>query len=70
MPRHYLAPLLAPASVALIGATAREGALGRLVWRNLAAGGLRGPLSAVNPKHKRVFGQACYARLRDLPAVP
>jgi len=30
--RHALAPLLAPASVALVGATEREGALGRLVW--------------------------------------
>ena len=70
MLRHALAPLLAPASVALVGATEREGALGNLVWRNLAAGGLRGALSAVNPKHGKVFGQRCYARLRDLPAAP
>jgi acetyltransferase len=68
--RHALAPLLAPASVALVGATEREGALGRLVWQNLAAGGLRGALSPVNPKYKKVFGQRCYARLRDLPAAP
>ena len=68
--RHALASLLAPASVALIGATEREGSLGRLVWQNLAAGGLRGALSPVNPKHKQVFGQRCHARLRDLPAVP
>src|SRR5688572_7279676 len=68
--RHTLAPLLAPSSVALVGATEREGALGRLVWQNLAAGGLRGTLSPVNPKHKQVFEQPCYARLRDLPAPP
>src|SRR6185503_17884547 len=68
--RHALASLLAPSSVALIGATEREGALGRLVWQNLAAGGLRGALSPVNPKHKQVFGQRCFARLRDLPAAP
>ena len=35
-----------------------------------AAGGLRGKLSPVNPKHKQVFGQRCYARLRDLPEAP
>ena len=70
MPRHALAPLLAPHSVALVGATEREGALGRLVWQNLAAGGLRGALSPVNPKHKQIFGQRCYARLRDLPEAP
>src|SRR6185295_15973504 len=68
--RHFLAPLLAPASVALVGATEREGSLGRIVWQNLAAGGLRGALSPVNPKHKQVFGQRCYARLRELPAAP
>ena len=68
--RHTLAPLLAPQSVALVGATEREGALGRLVWQNLAAGGLRGELSPVNPKHKNVFGQRCYARLSDLPKAP
>ncbi len=68
--RHALAPLLAPSSVALVGATEREGALGRLVWQNLAAGGLRGALDPVNPKHKQVFGQRCYARLRDLPQPP
>ena len=68
--RHALASLLAPTSVALVGATEREGALGRLVWQNLAAGGLRGALSPVNPKHKQVFGQRCYARLRDLAQPP
>jgi acetyltransferase len=70
MPGHYLSPLLAPASVALVGANEREGALGRIVWQNLAAGGLRGALSPVNPKHKQVFGQRCYARLGELPAAP
>src|SRR5512132_2352615 len=70
MPRHALAPLLAPKSVALVGATEREGALGRLVWQNLAAGGLRGSLSAVNPKHSSVFGQPCHASLGKLPQAP
>jgi acetyltransferase len=68
--RHALAPLLAPASVALVGATEREGALGRLVWQNLAAGGLHGTLSAVNPKHASIFGQPCYPRIGKLPKAP
>jgi acetyltransferase len=70
MSRHRLAPLLAPASVALVGATEREGALGNLVWRNLAAGGLKGALTPVNPKHRSVFGARCHARLADLPQPP
>jgi acetyltransferase len=65
-----LAALLAPRSVALLGASEREGSLGRIVWRNLAAGGLRGELYAVNPKHRSVFGQPAYAALSKLPKVP
>ncbi|OFZ89849.1 MAG: GNAT family N-acetyltransferase [Betaproteobacteria bacterium RBG_16_66_20] len=70
MARHYLSPLLAPRSVALVGATEREGSLGRIVWDNLAAGGLSGELTAVNPKHQTLFGRRCYARLGDLPQAP
>src|SRR5690348_16635574 len=69
-PRHYLHSLLAPSSVALVGATEREGALGRIVYRNLAAGGLGGPLYAVNPKYRKIFGSRAYDRLTDLPAPP
>jgi acetyltransferase len=67
MVRHYLQPLLAPRSVALLGASERPGSLGNIVYRNLAAGGLRGELYPVNPKHKRVFDRRCYARLSQLP---
>ena len=70
MPPHYLQPLLAPRNVALVGATERAGALGAIVWRNLAAGGLRGELYAVNPKHRTIFGRRAYARLQELPQPP
>ena len=68
--RHYLQPLLAPRSVALVGATEREGALGAIVYRNLAAGGLRGELYAVNPKHRTIFGKPAWPRLSKLPLAP
>jgi len=70
MPEHYLRPLLAPRSVALVGATERAGTLGSIVYRNLASGGLRGALYAVNPKHREIFGQRAYARLSELPQPP
>jgi acetyltransferase len=70
MLRHTLAPLLAPRSVALVGATEREGALGRLVWQKLAAGQFRGSLDPVNPKHGKIFGRPCFGRLADLPQAP
>jgi acetyltransferase len=54
----------------MVGATEREGALGNIVYRNLAAGGLRGELYAVNPKHRAVFGKRAYARLGELPRPP
>jgi acetyltransferase len=56
--------------VALVGATERPGALGNIVWLNLAAGGLRGGLFPVNPKHARVHGQRAYPSLERLPARP
>jgi acetyltransferase len=70
VPEHYLRPLLAARSVALVGATEREGALGRIVYRNLVAGGLPGELYAVNPKHRAVFGERAFARLGELPRPP
>jgi acetyltransferase len=70
LPPHYLQPLLAPRGVALVGASEREGSLGRLVYRNLVEAKPRGPLYAVNPKHPAIFGRKAYARLADLPEKP
>jgi len=56
--------------VALVGATERSRALGSIVYRNLAAGGLRGGLFPVNPKHASVYGERAYPRLDRLPARP
>jgi acetyltransferase len=53
--------------VALVGATERPGALGSIVWRNLAVGRLRGELYPVNPKHGKVFWKPAYPKLTDLP---
>ena len=60
-PGHYLRPLLAPESVALIGASAKAESLGRTVYQNLLAGGFKGELFAVNPNH---------ATILDRPAFP
>jgi acetyltransferase len=65
--RHPLHPLLAPGSVALVGASERAGALGRVVRENLLAGEFAGAIHWVNPKHRTLDGQRCYASLEDLP---
>ena len=59
--QHYLHPLLVPKSVALVGASDRIGSLGHSVFQNLRAGGFKGDIYAVNPRHRRVSGQRSYA---------
>ena len=70
---HYLEPLFAPRSIAVVGASEREGSLGRAVFENLRGAGpegtkYSGALYPVNPKHKQVDGLACHARLGPLAA--
>ncbi len=67
---RHLDSLFDPASVALIGASARPGSVGATVWRNLREGGFAGPRWAVNPKHKELDGQVCYPDVASLPATP
>ncbi|HSN51499.1 MAG TPA: bifunctional acetate--CoA ligase family protein/GNAT family N-acetyltransferase [Woeseiaceae bacterium] len=61
-----IAPIFEARSVALIGASEREGSLGTVVLRNLVDAGFEGPIYAVNPKHDTVQGRPCYASLRDI----
>jgi acetyltransferase len=57
-------------SVALIGASAREGSLGRAALANLRAGGFTGRLHLVNPRHAQIDGEPCAPRVSDLPERP
>ena len=65
---HPLRALLAPASVALVGASERAGSVGNAVYANLRGAGFQGPLYAVNPKHPTLAGEPCYPSLEALPA--
>jgi acetyltransferase len=62
--------LFKPRSVALIGATTREGAVGAVVLRNLRRAGLKASLSLVNPQHRELDGVPCYADVAQLPEAP
>jgi acetyltransferase len=64
---HLLQPLLAPASIALVGASDRPGSVGNAVRANLRDGGFEGRLYWVNPRHERIGAERCYASLRALP---
>jgi acetyltransferase len=64
--QHYLRPLLAPTSVALVGASDKPATLGRVVFENLLEGGFKGELHAVNPNHRRILGKRCYSSLASI----
>jgi acyl-CoA synthetase (NDP forming) len=61
-----LAPLLNPASIALIGAS-ENSAWSSALAHNLKELGYKGRLYPVNPKRQEVFGLPCYPSVRDIP---
>jgi acetyltransferase len=62
--------LLAPHSVALIGASDRPNSVGATVMRNLLAGRFDGSIWPVNVRHSKVAGRRAYARVSQLPEAP
>ncbi|ORU93914.1 MAG: GCN5 family acetyltransferase [Cycloclasticus sp. symbiont of Bathymodiolus heckerae] len=62
---------ISPQTVAVVGASQREGSLGRIIMSNLLSGSIaEADLCVVNPKYKRVLNTACYATVADMPHVP
>ena len=61
--RPALEMMLAPRSVAVIGATETEGSVGRTLMENLKAGNFGGTLIPVNPRRRRVFGITAFPRI-------
>ena len=56
-----------PKSVVIIGATEREGSVGRAVIENIARGQFPGKVFGVNPHHDEVLGVPCFPSLAQLP---
>jgi len=65
-----LAPLLAPRSVAVAGASRREGSIGRTILLNIRDAGYEGALFALNPHAEEIEGVPCRPSVADLPTVP
>jgi acetyltransferase len=63
--RRSLDCFFAPTTVAVIGATARQGSVGCAVLENLAE--FRGRVFAVNPRHTEVLGFPCFGRIGEVP---
>lgn len=64
---HPLEPIFSPRSVAVIGATERDGSVGRTVLWNLLSSPFGGTIYPVNPKRHNVLGIRAYDRLQALP---
>ena len=59
--------LLAPESVAVIGASRRQGTVGRAILDNIREAGYTGRVYAVNPHARQIGGERCLASPGDLP---
>ena len=66
MKPHYLTPLFAPRTVAVIGASDTPGSVGQAVFANLLAGGYQGKLYPVNLNHRVVGGIAAVPNVKML----
>jgi len=65
--RPVLDTMLAPQSVALIGATESPGSVGRTLLENLRDEAFQGDVYAVNPKRVRVLGAPAFPRIGEVP---
>jgi acetyltransferase len=65
--RHPLDPIFKPRSVALIGATEKQGSVGRTILWNLISSPFGGTVFPVNPNRSNVLGIRAYPSVSDIP---
>jgi len=64
-----LRPLIAPKSVAVIGASERPSSFGARALANAVVANLPGPVGAVNPKYDTLQGAPCWRSVADIPGI-
>ncbi len=64
---HHLDKFFHPVSVAVVGASPREGTIGAALVKNILAGGYGGKLFLVNPQHKEIHGLSVSPTLSQIP---
>ena len=65
-----LSRLLQPRSIAVVGASERDGSYAGETLLNLRAAGFDGPVWGVNPNRAEAHGFPCYPSLSGLPGLP
>ncbi|HSL11763.1 MAG TPA: acetate--CoA ligase family protein [Actinomycetota bacterium] len=66
-PRWNLAPLLAPRSIAIVGASESSDSWAPEIERSLHHVGFAGELYPINPKYDEVWGRPCLESVAELP---
>ncbi|WP_442542793.1 bifunctional acetate--CoA ligase family protein/GNAT family N-acetyltransferase [Arthrobacter sp. KN11-1C] len=59
--------LLAPSSIAVVGASRRWGTIGHQLLEHIMEGGFKGAVYAVNPEAFELAGMKSFARIADVP---
>jgi acetyltransferase len=70
MSAYRLRNMLAPRSLALVGASPRTGSVGRSILRNIRNAKFKGEFGPVNKHYAEVDGVATVGSLKQLPFVP
>jgi acetyltransferase len=70
MSTYRLSNVLAPRSVALVGASPRPGSLGAAILHNLRSGGFTGEIGLINPRHGEIAGMKAVRDIDELPFAP
>lgn len=60
-------PLVAPRSIAVIGASTNPSKSGGILFSNLATGGFQGKLFPINPNAPEIMGIKAYSTIGDVP---
>lgn len=70
MSTYRLSNVLAPRSVALVGASSRPGSLGAAILHNIRSAGFAGEFGLVNPRHGEIAGMKAVGSIDKLPFAP
>ena len=70
MSTYRLSNVLSPQSVALVGASPRQGSLGAAILNNIRGAGFVGKIGIVNPRYGEIAGLKAASHIDKLPFVP
>jgi acetate---CoA ligase (ADP-forming) len=65
--KNSLDNLFSPRSIAIVGATEKEGKVGNVITKNILNLGYAGDVYLVNPGYTTLFGRICFPELSTIP---